>query len=306
MDPLYDACGNRVTIHHNHEANSLTQLRTNTESLLHLAQDGIARNVDSVMVLTGDPNQHDHQGYHVTMDVFEPNAFSQDNLSAGWSTMCGNGVRAVAQYIADTTELTPPFFIQTRSGVQRVDRVDDLWSVNMGAFTQDQSHLAQYVSHYPSSIDEFNIADTDRFESQPHIGFHYQPSAESVDGEPHLVLFTQQEESLASVQALANQVGTIVTATADFFPEEINTSVASIQRKDTSAKTVSVNAATYERNIYYVTKACGTAATVIGSLVFEHEDLDDDWQVEITMPGGVLVITRKDENYFLTGPAYKE
>src|SRR3990167_8039536 len=56
---------------------------------------------DSVMVLTGDPLKAEEQGYHVRMEVFEPSGDDGSGLGGGISTMCGNGVRAVAAYVME-------------------------------------------------------------------------------------------------------------------------------------------------------------------------------------------------------------
>ncbi len=298
----YDACGNRVLIHHLPRPDSANQLRNSPEQLLALAQTARAQEMDSVMVVSGDPSGVNKQGHHLTMDVFEPNAFSEDSPSGAWSTMCGNGVRAVAQYLHDHFARKEQFLVRTGAGIQRVVRDPTGWRVEMGKFARSSRQLSRYVKYRPRA-EEISALAAGQW-ARPQVGFHYQSDEAGPDGEPHLIIFSEKT-SIGAVRSLAQQFGSQLTRRLDWFPQEINTSIASVMSRDRQRRVVSVLAATYERNIYYVTQACGTAATVIGSLVFEKEALGPEWIVEVQMPGGVLRIsqTRAGE-YALAGPAH--
>lgn len=306
MNSLYNACGNRILIHHPKTPTAIDQLKMDVAALTMLAQYALAENADSVMILTGDPDAISEKGYHVTMDVFEPNAFSVENPAHAWSTMCGNGVRAVAQYLEDTTPVTPPYLIHTGAGILRIEKRDNMWSVNMGEFVHDIARISHYAKRLPLSVDDFSLSYAQHYEHALRIGFHSQPGARIADGEPHVVLFRREPTTPEILQKETAQAGGIITTATSLFPQEINTSIACVTEVDLATKTVSVLAATYERNVYYITQACGTAATVIGALLFEQKELSDEWQICVSMPGGTLSITRANTLYFLTGPAFLE
>lgn len=106
---------------------------------------------DSVMVLTGDPLKADEQGgYHVTMDVLEPNGGNGSDLG-GLSRMCGNGVRAVAAYVKESLPDVQEVVVKARSGLRRIkiergSNGEDLFVVDMGELTTRSQDLSGYIA----------------------------------------------------------------------------------------------------------------------------------------------------------------
>ncbi|MBU0660901.1 hypothetical protein KKG22_01825 [Patescibacteria group bacterium] len=304
-DYVYQGCGNTFIIHHLSDKKAILTLKQSISQLKNLAQRGIEAGVDSIMVISGDPFAFDSQGYHVTMDVFEPNAFNEKNPFIAWSTMCGNGVRSVAQYLHDHYAQQDVFVIKTGSGNQTVVREGVNWRVHMGKFIQDKKIVSKYISKNEMlTLSQFQIeGETFHLKEHVHVGLHYQDE-HLIDGEPHAVVFATKKYACEELKEKAMIVGEVITNNLMIFPQEINTSLVSIDHIDEKAKKIYVYAATYERNIYYVTQACGTAATVIGSLLFEEMGLNHTWSIIVHMPGGDLVI-KKDEKdeYYLIGDA---
>lgn len=294
----YVACGNRVLIHHLNDASDLKRLRTKRSDLTRLAKLGMKHKADSVMVVTGDPNTI------ITMNVFEPHAFFLNGNDQAWSTMCGNGIRAVAQYLDDYYKIDTQCSIKTPAGNQLVERSQNGWKVHMGNFYNSAMDLQSYVITILDRQDIKYIVNSPAIDYKPYIGFHAQRNIENPDGEPHLVLFHNSAKTLQDVKIQADILGPILTTYSDWFPKEINTNVASIQSVDSIHRRIDVLLATYERNIYYVTQACGTGSTVVAASVLQRLQLHGEWNIHIQNLGGELIVQiTENESYWLSGPA---
>lgn len=82
------------------------------------------------------------------MDVFEPRGQDPINpqLAGDWSTMCGNGVRAVARYLLEEGRIN--CLIKTRSGILPITLFPkSIYRVGMGQFTLNHKDLASYVKN---------------------------------------------------------------------------------------------------------------------------------------------------------------
>jgi len=283
---LYHGCGNKVLIHSLEDINAA---RHNKVVRAHLARIGKKLQVDSIMVITGHPQNANQQGYHCTMDVFEPRGKDGSGLAGSWSTMCGNGIRAVARYFQDTGFISvgETLRVKTASGLREVEVLKNYqYKVNMGELTLSGKNMSRYVK-----FSEFTKLKAKNSLATAIVGF----VGES-DGEPHLVIFAQTKKHL---QKLANKYGKQLTTNRLIFPQEINTNV--VVMNDQNKDTPKVSACTYERGIYYVTQACGTGASVIGGyLLKKHPSAR---KVRVKMPGGTLSITKKGNQIFMQGPA---
>lgn len=302
---IYSGCGNRFFILPFKTQEDFFSFRENQEELATLSKEAIAQKMDSVMVVVGNPTLKEVIGYHLSMYVFEPHAYDPSDPDVAWSTMCGNGIRAVAQYLLNQGITDEVMYIRSEAGIHQVTQLESDWRVNMGIFSSNRKDLIQYVS--PNAVftaETFGVS-TRLVEPNVYVGFHHQKDV-TLNGEPHAVLFTKKRHSSRRVRRLAKRYGKRITLHTDIFPQEINTSIVSILLRDEKNKRVVVRAATYERNIYYVTQACGTASTVIGALLYDRLDIPTDWQIEVHVPGGVLRIERnKAGEDFLIGEAKK-
>ncbi len=301
----YIACGNRVLIHHLDTMQDLETLRSRKSDLSALAKIGIKNKADSIMVVTGNPANNTQSGYNLTMDVFEPQAFFLNGNDNAWSTMCGNGIRAVAQYLEDYYQFGSHCIIRTPAGDQTIERSQNGWKVDMGNFYNSEIHLQSYVIKIPTRQDIQDLVNSRHIDAQPYIGFHAQPTVKTPDGEPHLVLFHNSAKALQDVKTQADILGPILTTYVDWFPLEINTNIASIQNVDVDLRRIDVLLATYERNIYYVTQACGTGSTVVAASIMDRLQLQGVWTIHVHNLGGELIVeTNTEGTYRLSGPAY--
>ncbi|EKD87601.1 MAG: hypothetical protein ACD_36C00005G0001, partial [uncultured bacterium] len=200
---FYEGCGNRLLIVHMQKDFSMLDARLRNQ----LQRLGLEQKADSVLVLTGDPQQSLIQGYHVTMDVFEPRGvdIQHPKLAGSWSTMCGNGIRAVAKYLIDTSNLA--CYIRTRSGI-RITTVlpHNQFRVCMGKLTTRKEHLQKYVRNFHfSELIENRIRHAEVF-----VGLNGNPDLDgAIDGEPHMVVFlpNHQNITLKALQKLAEKLG---------------------------------------------------------------------------------------------------
>lgn len=245
---------------------------------------GKANDVDSILILTGNPWRFKEFGYHCTMEVFEPRA---DSIS----TMCGNGVRAICQFWIDNGFLPNDhrFLLKTDSGLREVFSLgNNLFRVNVGLLSVKSEGFAEYINHLKGmEIDNVITGTTGDINNG------------KITGEPHLIFFlkkrTHEKISLRRLKEYTTNLGKIFTQNQKLFPGEINTSVG-IQNLDDT-----LSLCTYERGVYYVTKSCGTAAAVAGGYLMKKYDLK---RVNVNNLGGrLLVEIGSNGNIYLTGDA---
>lgn len=305
---IYDGCGNKVLIVVLSEV-STKDYQDDRRIREKLREMGLAADVDSVLVVTGNPERLDLQGCHCTMEVFEPRGHdsAHPELAGSWSTMCGNGIRALAQYWLDRIpgfERQGMISIRTRSGKRAVRRLPDgRFRVYMGVYTDHPTDLERYVEfshfnfkdkHYQGSrfLEQLGMMSVRLPIVDAGIGLTGDPDGSgAIDGEPHLVCWLAQRADLSihDIERVARLLGERLTRDPRF-PQEINVSAAVRQENEV------VLAATYERGVYYVTRACGTGATVIGCQ-------SGEFQTRIQMPGGDLEVEIRGLRSFLIGPA---
>lgn len=236
---------------------------------------------DSIMCLPEDWKMHP------ATIVFEPNAKHLRNLG-GFSTMCGNGIRAVAEFISKETGKSE-IKIATLSGNLNVVRVGENWQTKMGKLYDGLDYVKQYVKNYPLlSEPDFSL-----------LGFGITSTAKDViDGEPHLVLRCQDNLSLEQLYHLAYMNGQRITKDLRSFPSEINCNFVSLQKNGT------LNLVTHERNLgdnpqKSITQACGTGSTVTAGILMQLQNIE---KIIINCLGGSLEVDQPDENLYLTGP----
>lgn len=283
---------------------------------------------DSVMVLTGNP-LGTQQGYDFFMDVFEPSGSDSTgkDLAGGVSTMCGNGIRAVAAFTRTFKPEISVARIMSRSGLRTVgiDTERNLYAVDMGEFTSGKNDLSHYVR--PDLVAQAangSYADSPIPAKILDVLKQYIPSAATwsigltgdraedgrIDGEPHIVITVPREgiTDIQELRKLAVAAGPTVTKALSFFPLEINANFIVIAGANDGK--LEVWNCTHERNLgvdpdHSVTAACGTGSTVVGATMFLKSLASPDQIVEIHNTGGVLEISQNPDTHrlILTGPA---
>lgn len=320
---VYVGCGNMLGVVPLTEAGYPLDQDFRQDSTLreYLHRWGTGINSDSVMVLIGDPTKIDQQGYHYEMHVFEPKGGSNNGLAGGISTMCGNGVRAVAAFIQKQFPDTVEARIMTLSGLRTVEIDGNLYTVNMGEFTSSANDLKKYVNNgivktnsegnfidspIPEEIlsDLNNIIPVDKWS----IGLNGDRDENGeIDGEPHVVIELPRQliSDIDQLRDLAVMVGPLVTKNIKLFPEEININFIVVNRM---GKELEILNCTHERNLgddadHSVTPACGTGSTVVGGFILERYPRARSVLVHCT--GGDLIISksRLGQELLMKGPA---
>lgn len=314
---LYQACQNKFLIFELKENLDWQNNRTLRSTLTRL---GKKNDVDSVLVLTGNPLRFYQQGYHYEMYVFEPRGVSENGLAGGISIMCGNGVRAVAAFIQKQFPGTVEARVMTLSGLRTVKIDGNLYTVNMGELTAKSYDLKNYIH---TSLVPAN--DHDDYIGSPvpreiidklspfvdvrtwSIGLNGNRNNDgSIDGEPHIIVEVPRHliSDINQLRKLTVAAGPLVTKNIKFFPKEINVNFIVV---DKVGKELEILNCTHERNLgddadHCVTPACGTGSTVAGGFILERYPQTRSVLVHCT--GGDLVISRrKGNNLFMKGPA---
>lgn len=292
---LYDACGNALLLVLLPEPLAFDdgELRGELRGL------GLASEADSVLVLTGDPARHEIQGYHVTMDVFEPRGIDANGLPGSWSTMCGNGIGAVACFLGERCPGVGAFTARTRSGDIVVSRASEgEFTASMGRFTAHPEDLAPYVRDRDFAwIREITER---RFRTGRILAglSGHRGAGGRIDGEPQLVVFAKSGVGdLMELVKLAEDLGPLVVSERRVFPHGINLNLSAPR----AGRHDQLLACTFERGVDYVTGSSGTGATAVGASFLPGAEGVS--AVDVCMPGGVLGISRDGEEYWLRGRA---
>ncbi len=287
-----------------------------------LAEWGQEHDVDSIMLLTGNPNLLERQGYHFRMDVFEPLGSDDSGAVGSWSSMCGNGLMAASLFYEDNFEQLDEggqVQVQTKSGLRASTKVGSgRYSVCMGEFTHNLNDLVKYVSSSATSGNSETlrnpvlIPEISDFAHNWSVGLSgNRDELNEIDGEPHLILINQDDNqpfSIVTLREEAVRLGQSVTKNTELFPNEINTNFVVVQGNDRNRRQMSTIACTHERGLgddsdHCVTDACGTGATAIAATLYRLYNLDDNYMVNVQMPGGLLQVYRDDNQFYLTGSA---
>ncbi len=314
----YQACQNEFLIF---ELKGNLDWQSNRTFRNTLARLGKKNKVDSILVLKGNPRRFYQQGYHYEMYVFEPNAKDENDLAGRISTMCGNGVRAVAAFIQkqfpDITEAR----IMTSSGLRIVEIDGNLYTVNMGNITAKNDDLKNYVNtdlvltnsqgdYIDSPIPKEILDKLSAFIEvrKWSIGLNGSRNKDgNINGEPHVIVEVPSNliSDINKLRKLAVAVGSFVTKNIKFFPKEININFIVVTKE---GKDFEMLNCTHERNLgddadHSVTPSCGTGSTLAGGLILER--YPEARSVLVHCPGGDLTITKSllGQELLMKGPA---
>ncbi len=217
------------------------------------------------------------------------------NADGSIAEMCGNGIRCVALYLANTLSDIQPkaLLIDTGAGQlscavttsQDTDAVGSLgWvSVSMGK----PKFLRQHIPMIPPS--------SGQFVSQPVTGIaDYQFTAVNM-GNPHVISFVTN--SGPTLRTVAETIGPQVEV-HNFFPERTNVEFAHI------VSPTEIELVVWERGCG-ITQACGTGAcaTVAAACLAGH--CQTGTEVTVNLLGGPLTICITDDytEAIMNGPA---
>lgn len=251
------------------------------KELSHLAQQmcdpqtGILNGADGVLVV----DHPDHQGPAARMRVI--------NADGSEASMCGNGIRTIARYVAKKTG-KDHFTIQTMCADLRVSKQDDL-AENVPAFAAEISPVLFNPKSLPfEHLGRKRIIDDYLPELQPGLRF----TSIAVPN-PHLISFVDE----ATIKGdILGQLGSYLNGKNPYFTDGVNVSFAAILGQN------KLFVRTFERGVGF-TNACGTgmSATSLAFCLTHPEQGQLDHKIDVYNPGGkVQVIVHFDRpNYWM-------
>ncbi len=190
------------------------------------------------------------------------------NSDGSEGAMCGNGIRAVAAQFARRKGELWSGSVSTQSGVRQCE------VLSLGPSGEDMVTVnmgVAAITALPAGL------------SVPFPGVHVDV------GNPHYVAFVP-----ACDDVVLEEIGPPIENAA-VFPDRINVQIASLLRDGT------LRLRTWERGSG-VTKACGTGACAVAAAYLSQQVSRQD-TVRLELDGGCLDITRRGNEFWMTGPA---
>ena len=197
------------------------------------------------------------------------------NADGTLAPMCGNGIRCAAQFLKDMKYVEGnEINIETMTGLRKVYYNDNGIMINMGSVSYDKNLLD--LDYDGDQIFDYNYL---------YKGIEYNLNA----------IFLTTHHLVIPVEDL-----NISDEVADYFCKNkmfkkmINVDfVKIVDRKNILVKT-------YERGVGW-TKACGSGTTSSVAVLNKKGLVDDEVKAEFEY--GYLIISRKGDDYYMTGPA---
>ncbi len=285
---VYSANGNIIGI--KQVSNAGTSLRG--DKLREIIVEAKGLSIDTVMFVDQPAGD---ELFDISTNIFEPNA----GLEGSWSTMCGNGVRAVADYFQNYVSQTAEIRMKTPAGILVIQAKEHGYRVCMGKlYTWEAASVQKYVSNFVARDWAFihklfgiNAQQAAKID----LGFT-SSDAQNPDGEPHLCIRLQDGLELEKIRTYARNYGQAITNNFLAFPEGMNANFYSISGEQ-------INLVTHERNLgtnpdKCITQSCGTGSSVVGSINLNGREC-----VEVVSLGGSLLIENQEGQVYMTGGA---
>ena len=304
----YKATGNIIGVAYYPEFFDMSVFMKDRNLRRRLKDTAIENKCDSVMVLAKTADIP-----FLRTVVFEPNA----GEDGAFSTMCGNGVRAVAAYAHEYLKYRAwPLNLRTESGVLAIEKTGNRsYRVRMGSVVSDIGSLRRYVNtlYFPgySTLTDVPIPTNllRKINDLPFglagpicsVGFSTAEAyTNHADGEPHMVIeLGKSVRGMEELKKTAQRYGPFICENQDIFPLGINVNFV-VPHQD---KTGPFLICTFERNLgetaeKSVTKACGTGATFAGAEQIRKLNLS---KVVAECLGGRLQIEEQDGAFYMSG-----
>lgn len=238
-------------------------------------KSGILNGADGILVV----DRPNHSGPIARMRVI--------NADGSEASMCGNGIRTVARYVARKTG-KDSFSIQTMCADLRVSKQADL-ADKVPAFAAEISPVLFNAKALPfGHLGRKRIVDEYVPELQPGLRF----TSIAVPN-PHLISFV--DEATIKGNTLG-QLGSYLNGKNPYFTDGVNVNFATILDQD------KLFVRTFERGVGF-TNACGTgmSATSLAFCLTHPDQSEFDQKIDVFNPGGkVQVIVHFDRpNYWM-------
>jgi len=225
-------------------------------------QTGILNGADGLLVV----NRSEHSNVLGQMRVI--------NADGSEASMCGNGLRTVARYLADKHHLDD-FRVETLTADLQVSRQPDL-AKDVPAFSVEISPVRFNQAALPfDNLGVSQLIDTPVSAFIPGLTF----SAIAVPN-PHLISFVPEEEL---TNGDIGTLGTMLNSPNDYFPDGVNVNFAHILGPN------QLFVRTFERGVGF-TNACGTGMSATSlAFVLTHPELAAAEQpITVYNPGGMV------------------
>lgn len=250
------------------ELRQLTQRITNS-------QTGLLGGADGVLVV----DRPTRPGAQAQMRVI--------NADGSEATMCGNGLRTVARYVA-ARDHVEQFKVDTMNASLRVRKHTDL-ATGVPAFAVEISPVRFASKDLPfTNLGHERLLDTPVPELWPRLHF----SAIAVPN-PHLISFVERPALQDNVLGV---IGRFLNGKNPFFTDGVNVNFAHILGKR------QLFVRTYERGVGF-TNACGTgmSATSLAFVLLHPEMADFDQPIDVYNPGGKVrtIVHYQDREYWI-------
>ena len=238
-------------------------------------QNGVLGGADGVLVV----NHPTRPGSVAQMRVI--------NADGSEASMCGNGLRTVARYVAERDNLTD-FKVDTMNASLRVRQHEDL-APGVPAFAVEISPVKFDRTALPfDNLGHERLLDTLVPELYPNLRF----SALAVPN-PHLISFVSMEE--LNGPAL-EELGTRLNSDNLYFSDGVNINFGHILGHN------KLFVKTFERGVGF-TNACGTGMSATSlTLALTHPDAASfNEPISVYNPGGMVktILHRDDYNYWV-------
>lgn len=262
-----------------------TELYLNEGDLKKLAgslcdrQKGLQGGADGLLLVLSS----DHQDAVAKMRVI--------NADGSEASMCGNGLRTVARYVAPKLHIDndQAFKIQTMYADLQVKAAKDL-GLNVPAYEVEISPVSCLTEDAGMHIEKTTLLN----ELIPELSSSIKFSAVAVPN-PHLIAFVDKPTLNGSELV---KIATYLNGENPLFPDGVNVSFINVR------STEQIFVRTFERGVG-LTSACGTAMSA-SSLIYVLLHLKEEGfekTLEVYNPGGMVktvVHQKADANYWIS------
>src|SRR3989344_7803997 len=206
------------------------------------------------------------------------------------SSMCGNGVRCIADCYSEKTDSTI-IRVQTKAGIKKVEKSTigphKEYSVDMGNLATTQGEINKALSQEAIRLDKLKIDG--RLENIPFE--RVSPSLSRYGtfflygaGEPHLVIFVDEDVYSERSTHTIREVGDAFNLKesdlrkSGVVPFGCNVNLAQRISQD------AISIRTYERGVDNETLACGTGATACAAVAYLSQIVDSS-RIQVSVKG---------------------
>ena len=211
--------------------------------------------------------------------------YNADGSEAG---MCGNGIRCFAKFVHDRKLVEKDTFtVETGDGIKHVEILESTLrgtNVKVGMGTLGDMRDVRSKARKGSGFTDPNLADETEFDI---VFTHF--------GVPHAVIInTALGNGMKGLDQLALAYGDSIEHAPAFALDGTNVNFINVVNRS------HILCSTWERGVGK-TLACGTGACASAAVARQYHGLGD--RIKVSMPGGGVVVTFKDDEVWLEGKA---